>query len=467
MEAEFAREVLSRLPLAEAVLSLWRWVADPLFLLSVFARHCGLGYEKEISFGVLVQLIADALLEHQGSGRKSFARGREQGLLTASVQAVYQKLGRVPLGLSEAWLAESTARVRPVYPHAAGLPLSPSLQGLEVIVVDGKTMKRVAKRLKPLQGRKGGVLGGKALVALELRSGLAVAMATHPDGETNDAKLVPALLPQVREQVAGPRLWVADRQFCDLTQTAAFVASGDQFLVRYHPKTHFCPDPPRPAQPGQDVHGRAWEQDWGWLGCEQAKQRRVVRRITLVRPGEETIILLTDLLDAAQYPANELLELYLARWSIERVFQQITEVFHLQTLIGTTPQGTVFQCAFCLLLYNLVQVVRAYVATAQARPVPTISTELLFDDVHRQLVAFTELVPPVQVEPLFSFVPSAEALRAQLTRLLATVWTSRWLKAPAKKRKGPAPRTPIRGNQTSVYRLVAVYHKQRVITSPQ
>jgi hypothetical protein len=52
--------------------------------------------------------------EHQGSGRKSFARGREQGLLTARVQAVYQKLGRVPLGLSEAWLAESTARVRSV-----------------------------------------------------------------------------------------------------------------------------------------------------------------------------------------------------------------------------------------------------------------------------------------------------------------------------------------------------------------
>lgn len=63
--------------------------------------------------------------------------------------------------------------------------------------------------------------------------------------------------------------------------------------------------------------------------------------------------------DAAQYPANALFDLYLARWGIERVFQQITEVFHLQTLIGTTPQGTVFQCAFCLLLYNLGQVVRA------------------------------------------------------------------------------------------------------------
>ena len=241
----------------------------------------------------------------------------------------------------------------------------------------------------------------------------------------------------------------------------------DHFLVRYHPKTPFYPEAARPAQRGQDAQGRVWEQDWGWLGSEQAKQRRFVRRLTLYRPGEETIILLTDLLDAAQVPATDLFDLYLARWSIERVFQQITEVFHLQTLIGTTPQGTVFQFAFCVLLYNMVQVVRAYVATAQARPVPTISTELLFDDVHRQLVAFTELVPAAQGESLFPGLPTEEELRMQLTRLLATVWTTRWLKAPPKKRKAPVPRTPIRGNQTSVYRLVAAYHKQRVTSSSQ
>jgi hypothetical protein len=56
---------LSRFPLAEAVLRLWRWVADPGFLLSVFARHRGQGYEKEMRSGVLVQLIAAALLEQQ------------------------------------------------------------------------------------------------------------------------------------------------------------------------------------------------------------------------------------------------------------------------------------------------------------------------------------------------------------------------------------------------------------------
>lgn len=462
MDAELAREIVSRLPLADAVLSLWRWVADPLFLLSVFARHRGQGYEKAISFEVLVQLIADALLEHQGSGKKSFARGREQGLLTASVQAVYQKLSRVPLGLSEAWLAESSARLRPVYPAAAGLPLAPALRELEVISVDGKAIKRVAKRLKLLRGRKGGVLGGKALVALELRSGLVVAMATHADGETNDAKLVPALLPHVRAQVRGPRLWVADRQFCDLTQPAAFLQDGDHCLVRYHPKTPFYPAAAYLAHRGQDAQGRVWEQAWGWFGSEKSTQRRFLRRVTLYRPGEEPIMLSTDLLDATQFPATDLLDLYLARWSIERVFQQITEVFHLQPLIGTTPQGTVFQFAFCVLLYNLVQVVRAYVATAQARPVPTISTELLFDDVHRQLVAVTELVPAEQLAVVVPVLPTAEALRAQLTRLLATLWTPRWLKQPTKKRPAPAPRTPTRGNHTSVFRVLTGYHKQKV-----
>jgi hypothetical protein len=410
----------------------------------------------------MVQLIADALLEHQGSGKKSFARSREQGLLTARVQAVYQKLGRLPLGLSEAWLAESTARLRPLYPEAAWLPVAPALRDLEIIIVDGKAIKRVAKRLTPLRGRQGGVLGGKALVALELRTGLVVAMAPHADGETNEAKLVPALLPQVRAQVTGRRLWVGDRQFCDLTQPAAFVHAGDHCLVRYHPQTPFFVDAAHPVQRGQEAQGRVWEQDWGWVGSAKNTQRRFRRRLPRYRPGEEKTLLLTDLLDAPVFPATDLLDLSLARWSIERVFQQITEVFHLQTLIGTTPQGTVFPFAFCVLLYHMVQVVRAYVATAQARPVPTISTELLFDDGHRHLVAVTELLPAEQIELVVPALPTEDALRAQLTRLLATIWTTRWLKQPTKKRNAPAPRTPIRGNQTSVFRLVTGYHKQKV-----
>jgi len=49
--------------------------------------------------------------------------------------------------------------------------------------------------------------------------------------------------------------------------------------------------------------------------------------VTLHRDGEEDVILVTDLLDAERYPAEELLSLYLARWGIERVFQQLSAAF--------------------------------------------------------------------------------------------------------------------------------------------
>ncbi len=134
-------------------------------------------------------------------------------------------------------------------------------------------------------------------------------------------------------------------------------------------------------------------------------------------------------------------------------------MFHLQALIGTTPQGTVFQFAFCLLLYNLLQVVRGYIAAAQERPVPTISLELLFDDVHRQLIALSELVAPPVVAALFEPLPDGATLHRRLERLLTPVWTPRWLKAPPQKRKPPTPPTSSAGNHTSVYRLLEAYRR--------
>lgn len=465
MQPAFAREVLNRLPLAEGVLSLWRWICADGPLDDLFERHRGACYHDKIAFPTLVALVRDALLEHDGSGRKSFQRGRECGALAASVEAAYGKLGRLPLALSEAFLAGGAERLRELQPPAAARPVPKSLQTLRVFVVDGKAIKRVPKRLRPLRGRPGGLLGGKALVALELSSGLALGLAAAADGETNDAKLVPPLLPAVRARAPGCRLWVADRQFCDLRQAEAFTEAGDHFVVRYHPKTQFHPDPARPFRSGQDRRGRAFGEEEGCLGRPGNPRRRRVRRITLERPGEEAIVLITDLLDAATYPADDLLEVYLARWGIERVFQQITEVFALQRLIGTTPQGTVFQLAFCLLLYNIIQVVRAYVAAGQRREVETVSTELLFDDVRRQLTALHEVVAADAVAALFTARPTAEQLRARLGALLGSVWTERWRKAPAKRRKPAAVTKPSARDHTSVHRILEE-HRGHITDSP-
>ena len=164
------RDTLARLPLAEAVLTLWRWVADSGSLDQIFDDNRGRCYEKILSFSLLVYLIRDALLEYGGSGRKSFDEAKERGELETSFRAAYGKLGRIPIPVSSAMLAGCTARLREVYPGEpqAQTPLPASLDDYRVITLDGKAIKRVAKRLKPLWGVPGGLLGGRALVAMDM-----------------------------------------------------------------------------------------------------------------------------------------------------------------------------------------------------------------------------------------------------------------------------------------------------------
>jgi len=460
----YARETLQRLPLAAAALSLWAYVLQPAFLAQVFAQYRGRSFEDTLTFARFVDLIGDALLEHEGSGRQSFTRAKEQGTLPTSSEAVYGKLRRVPLSLSLGFFTEGTARLRVLLPpqHVA-TALPASVADLTVVVGEGKTLKRVAKRLLPARGAAGKVYGGKLLVAFLPREGVAVAMAADPDGERNECRIVPQIVEQTRRVVSGPRLWVLDRQFCDLVQTARCSEDGDHFLIRYHSKVHFLEDPTQSTKVTQDAHGRTVREAWGWLGAETNTHRRFVRRLTLLRPGEEAVILVTDLLDAARYPATDLLTVYLARWGIERVFQQITEVFALRRLIGSTPPATVFQAAFCLLLYNMVQVIRGYVATAQPQPclAEEVSTEQIFYDVQRELTAVSVLVPPAMVVAAYAEELSREALCQRLHGLLAPVWTPRWRKAVNAKPRSKVAKAKQSGAHTSMHRLLGTARQER------
>lgn len=361
----FDKEVCKRLPLGEAVLRLFDFVCQEEFLQDVFDRHRGRSYESVISFPLFVQLIGDALLEHDGSGRQSFQRAEIDGKLQTSIRAAYAKLSRVPLSLSIGLFSEATARLNEIFPQSvAGQEVPDCLQGMEVIFYDGKKVKHVAKRLKVLQKVKGHVLGGKLVVAQSLSTGMALGMGATADGETADQPLVPDAVEEVRRVVTVLRLHVGDRAFCDLNQPALFTHDeGDHFLVRWNRKVKFHRDDAWETLTGTDRYGRSYREDWGWIGSENDPRRRRVRRIWLERPGkQEDVILLTDLDNPAEYPADDLLEVYLRRWGIERMFQQVTEVFHLAALIGSTPQATVFQASFCFLLYNMVQVIRAYIA---------------------------------------------------------------------------------------------------------
>jgi Transposase DDE domain len=464
--ATLAPIVLQKLPLANATLSLWSYLLQPSALDEIFTKHRGRSFEDVLRFSTFVELIRDAMVLHHGSGRASFQKAREQGVLQTSNEAVYGKLGRTPISLSLGFFEDATARMREILPIGIrATPLPASLGEMTVVVLDGKQIKKVSKRLKPLRNKPGKVVGGKILVAYLPAEGMAVAAAADRDGEANDIRLMPQVVPRARAQISGIRLWVADRQFCDLNQPALLTEDGDHFLIRRSLKTHFHPDPNQPAQTTADARGRTVVEEWGWLGSEKQARRRYVRQIRLIRPDEDQVILVTDLLDGLRYPASDLLEVYLTRWQIERVFQQITEVFELRRLIGCTPEATIFQASFCLVLYNLLQVIRAYVAAGQAAlPVDAVSMELIFRDTQKQLTALTELYPTQMIESWFAEELTREQIIARLQVLLAAVWKPGYRKAANAKPRPKVKKAKGSGAHTSVHKVLEADRKKRLKT---
>jgi hypothetical protein len=458
----FERAALARLPLAEAVWTMLRHAVSPEVAADLFERYRGTGCELALRFATLFELVADALLEHGGSGRRSFQRAETDGRLTVSIRAVYAKLSRLPLPLSQAFLSETTARLNQILPCDLSAPLPESLRRFQVVAIDGKKIKNLAKRLLPLRGIQGKALAGKGLVALLLNTQLAIAMEGSLDGEANDAPLTPALISQVKALLPGPVLYLADAQFCDLTIPRLMLAQGASFVVRFSNKMTFYPEK---TQDWRDSQGREVCEEWGWLGSPKDPRRMDLRRLTLRRPGEADVAIVTNLIDADEVPGQDLLDVYLQRWTIERVFQQVTEVFELQRLIGSTPQGALFQFSLCLLLYNIIQIVRGYIAELEQRPAATISSELLFRDVRDQLTAANVMLDRPEVIRQIDCSFSADEVRERLNQLLRGQWRPTWTKSPPKRRSPqPTPRTEIPGGHSSAWKLIQAA-KQSAVTS--
>jgi hypothetical protein len=453
---DFARQVLDGLPLARASLALFAYGAPPAVLADLFQRHRGRGYEDVVTFPQLVAWIFDALVEHHGSGRQALLR-RHRQRDDACGEAFYGKLRRVPSPLSEAFLRDITDRFAALFPDVVAHRLPTSVDALEVLVLDGKTRKKVAKRLVQTRGTPGKLLGGKLLVAYRPRDGLVLDMAADLDGETNEAKLVPHLMPRLHARGGRAKLVVGDRLFCSLKHFAEFAEENGHFVTRHARTLPFEPDPTRPAVATTDASRRAVVEQWGWAGKPREKLRRYVRRITVERPADEAITIPTDLLESDRYPAPDLLDLYRTRWSIEGTFQKATEIFALGRFIGSTPQATVFQASMCFVLANVVQVLQGYVVAKAKLTIGDLSTEQFCTDWHRQLVALKELVA---VPVIVSLIPSGlavESVRTLLDRLLGRMWKPGWDKT---RNTSPRPHRRAakqKGAHTSVQRRLQAH----------
>jgi hypothetical protein len=443
----FESELMRRSPLAGCVLELSDHVFNPGLLAEIYDQHRGRCYEDVLSFDSFLVLMRDALVRYGGSAHKLFVELENTGDHPVDESNFYRKLGRMPVPVSRALLREGSKRLAELMPAPASV-LPKCFDDFEVVIGDGKKIKDAAKRLAPTRGFSGSLIGAKALVAIDARTGLALAMSDSLDGLTNDVPLVPELMQQLIQVIDRPILSVWDRQFGEpKTMRMFMVRPGDVFVTRVKETLTFAAES---CVKTIDSQGRRVIDEVGF--CGHGKTRMPVRRVRLIRPGEDDVILVTNLIDAKIYSAADLLELYAKRWGIEQIFQQVTETFSLQHLIGSAPKAVLLQFSFCLLLYNMMQVIKAYVAQDGAVLITLISMHYLFDHTRRQLQAWayhTSSTWPASNR-------TASAMRQRLAQLLKGIWNPKlFTKAADKKPRGkPKPITYLKGGHSSVQRIL-------------
>ena len=429
-------DVLNQLPLLEAFWRLWREVLPESFLDRVYDEHRGRCYRKDFSFDQLVHLVHDAMTQHGGRARATL----ERHPLPASIQAFYGKVRRMPVAVSQALLAEAAPRLHRCLPAASRRSVPACFRDHQLLIFDGKLFKNAAKRLKETRPLAGAALGGKALAVLDYATGLIRGMEAHQDGHRNEQMLVQPLLDQLRPRVPGRRVWVADQHFGNLCNFARCTQDGDEAILRKHPHTVFAADPSQKPKTGVDEKKRRYRDEVGTLSSSR-QSPQPARRITVERPGEDDLVIVTSLRDRAAFPAAAILEVYRARWSIEETFQKVVEIFHLKRLIGSHPLAMIFQASLCLTLYNVMTVLRALLAQTQKCPPHDVSMYQVNYDLKRQLTTSHTLLPPEEFLP--QLPPPEKTLPQRLARikaLLKRAWLPRWAKVPNKKRHLPKPK---------------------------
>ncbi len=134
---------------------------------------------------------------------------------------------------------------------------------------------------------------------------------------------------------------------------------------------------------------------------------RFIRAQACVRGKYKSIWLATSLLDAVQYPADEIAELYLKRWRIETLFGQLKVNCSADLLRSKTTDGVHKEVAARICALNIVRIIMLEAAATGQVDVMRIS----FVGAIRAIIAFA---PALALRPVWQLPVIYEAMLAEI-----------------------------------------------------
>jgi hypothetical protein len=276
-------------------------------------------------------------------------------VIGVSRPALYGKLNGLEPTISQALVRYSDAELRPLIETLGGAAETP-LTGYAIRIADGNLLGPTDHRLAVLRPKRVGALPGKSIAVLDPQAHLVSDVFPCEDAHAQERSLFPAVL----ATVSANQVWIADRNFCTAGFLCGIAERQGYFVIRAHQNLPWQALAPL-NEVGDSATGTVSEQPVQ-LATQQGHDltlRRVVVRLNQpTRHGDWEVVVFTNL-PAAVADALTVADLYLSRWSVEGMFQVITDVFSCELNTLGYPKAALFVFCMAVVAFNILSTLKA------------------------------------------------------------------------------------------------------------
>ena len=397
----------------------------------LFETHAKVQHQQELLFSSQVDLMSLVVCGIQKSVHAAY-KARATNLIV-STTALYKKLCGVELSVSQALVRETASDLRVLIEIMGGEQPNP-LPGYRHKIVDGTCLAATDHRLDAIRLFAAKALPGKAIVVLDPLSKLVIDIILCQDGHAQERSLFDDVLSGVQPN----DVWTGDRNFC----TAKFLWTIAQqkafFVIRQHGSLGWT-ELSELKTLGQTDTGNLFEQcvEICYEG-NRLKCRRVVLKLFVpTRDKEWEIAILTNL-PPSHADAAKIGELYRNRWSLETLFQTVTENFNGEIQTLAYPKAALFSFSMALVTYNILATLKAALGSVHGigKIDASLSDFYLVDEIQGTYRGMMIAIPSQQWQIFRTY--SLDQMGQLLQQLATGVNLKRFLKAirsPKKKRQ--------------------------------
>ncbi|MEO0644691.1 MAG: transposase [Cyanobacteria bacterium J06650_10] len=309
-------------------------------------------YTRELLFSSIVGLMSLVVSGIHPSVNAAYKALEKQ--IGVSKPALYGKLNGLEPKISQALVRYSHRELAPVV-SALGLSAGHQLPGYQIRIADGNHLGATEHRLAPLQTTRSGPLPGQSIAILDPEQMLVSDVFPCEDAHAQERSLLPAML----ETVAPNDVWIADRNFCTRVALIEIAQRQAYFIIRAHQNLPWEALEPLRAV-GSSPTGEVFEQP---VRITHENVRITCRRIVIklakpTRHGDCEVAVFSNLPQTVA-KARKVTELYLERWSVEKMFQIITDVFSCELKALGYPRAALFVFCMAVIAFNILSTVKA------------------------------------------------------------------------------------------------------------